>query len=189
MIKKFEEYISEGFWKDSIKRAKDNTERLEDRLDSNVYDLKEVDLDDRLGFYVADNLLRIGDNTEFTYADFVCSPEEKQINRLGWRVPTLEDFRDMERCKLDASCSDAKCEGGKGYYHIFVLKGNKEQVKYTSDNDLLMFMSCSESITNNSNIHIYYIKRQYIKYYTAYTSTKMEDIHEKLSIMLIKDKK
>ena len=30
MIKKFEEYISEGFWKDSIKRAKDNIPRTED---------------------------------------------------------------------------------------------------------------------------------------------------------------
>ena len=30
MIKKFEEYISEGFWKDSIKRTKSNKKRLED---------------------------------------------------------------------------------------------------------------------------------------------------------------
>ena len=29
MIKKFEEYISEGFWKDGIKRAKSNTKRIE----------------------------------------------------------------------------------------------------------------------------------------------------------------
>ena len=36
MIKNFEDWINEGFWKDSINRAKTNTERLEDRLNTNI---------------------------------------------------------------------------------------------------------------------------------------------------------
>lgn len=37
MVKKFEEFISEGFWKDGIKRAKSNTKRLEDKSEFDRY--------------------------------------------------------------------------------------------------------------------------------------------------------
>lgn len=48
MIKKFEEYISEDFWKTGIQRAKSNNKRMENKFPESFY--KEKDLHEVIGF-------------------------------------------------------------------------------------------------------------------------------------------
>ena len=103
MIKKFEEYISEGFWKDGIKRAKDNIERIEDKLDSNIYDLNGIDMSPDIPFLVADDDLELDGCRRWLYDEIF--PYENQFKKLGWRIPTVDEmlkyFLDEDGKKLN----------------------------------------------------------------------------------------
>lgn len=96
MIKKFEDWISEGFWKDGIKRAKENKIRTGERLsDSNLYELKEVDLG--LSFNVADRFFCYDKSLIHKYRNI--KSIEKYIKSSGWRLPTKEDIKELMSCK------------------------------------------------------------------------------------------
>ena len=106
MIKKFNDFINEGFWKDSIKRAKRDVLRLEDIDNTNLNELKTSN------FYLFDDTL-------FADDDLILKNEKKtnlfnreQIQRLlkiakqdGWRLPTYDEICNNlldENGKLDS---------------------------------------------------------------------------------------
>ena len=81
--------INEGFWKDGIKRAKSGEERLEDKLVSNIHQLKPIDMGFR--FLVADDVLSIDD---IEYFDEDRLQEYKNfIHENGWRLMTVQEAR------------------------------------------------------------------------------------------------
>lgn len=94
MIKCFEEFIktNESFWKSGIQRSKTDVTRMEDRIESNLYDLRPVDLDSNFPFYVADDILTINGDDFICYGDFCDSKEQKEVEQQGWRLITPDEL-------------------------------------------------------------------------------------------------
>lgn len=90
MIKKFEEFINEGFWKDGIRRAKNNTERLGDKLMTNIKNLNTVDLGVD-GILFADQDLEIDGEDKFDWESV--KKYIPLIEKEGWRIPTLQEIQ------------------------------------------------------------------------------------------------
>ena len=101
MIKKFEEYISEGFWKDGIRRAKTGEERLGEMLESNINELKPVDLLPSLNFCVADDLLFVEDKFQMDADEWKNPKILKLIKKYGWRIMNEGDLLSLENFKSE----------------------------------------------------------------------------------------
>ena len=82
-----EKKLNEGLWSKGIERSKTGEERLGDVIDSNVKELKPVDLG--FDFLFADQNLIIEGNDRFTYADL--KPYLEYIHKHGWRLMTKDE--------------------------------------------------------------------------------------------------
>lgn len=96
IVKNYRDFVGEGLWKQTVNRAKENEIRLGDRLNTNVYDIEPVDFG--LPFYVADRLLEVENNTQLSYAEVEVTDEAKHIRKLGWRVPTMDELKELFKC-------------------------------------------------------------------------------------------
>lgn len=98
--------INEGFWKDGIKRAKTGEIRKEDKMISNIDELKEIDLGDFCPFYISDQNLSIDDMLNISFDKY--KQYKKQIEKTGWRMPTQEEWKDkvMLHCRLQIDLPD-----------------------------------------------------------------------------------
>lgn len=81
--------VNEGMWKSGLDRARNNTERLEDKLVSNIKSLKEVDLG--LSFNFADDDLVVDGFVRFGYEKMM--ELIPFIEKHGWRIPNIEEMR------------------------------------------------------------------------------------------------
>ena len=86
-IPTFEQFINEGLWASGMKRAENGEERLGDMIDSNIKELKPVDLG--FDFLFADQNLIIEGNDRFTYNDL--KPYLEYIHKHGWRLMTKDE--------------------------------------------------------------------------------------------------
>ena len=85
--------INEGLWKSGIERSKTGTERLEDKPNTNIEELKEIDLYDDLPFVFADNDIKVNGESKMDGDVFwLC---KKEIEKSGWRVPTINDLEKL----------------------------------------------------------------------------------------------
>ena len=178
-----EDQINEGFWKDSIKRAKDNTERIEDRINSNVYDLKPLDFG--LPFLVASNLLSIDDDRQIVFGDYIEGNERKKIEKLGWRLPKMSELKRLLKKTKQTYREDIP---GRIVYRIH---NDKAAIVFAlSDNEQYAFRLFTEDTNpNNHKADVIYLspsvhsgnelrygEEQIIKFLSAY-------------VLLVKDKK
>ena len=86
----FKNELNEGLWSKGINRSKTGEERLEDKLNSNIKNLKEIDLG--LPFLIADDDLTIQHIDEFTHSDM--ERYKEFVESHGWRFPTCEELQD-----------------------------------------------------------------------------------------------
>ena len=121
-MKKLSE-INEGFWKDGIKRAKNNIVRQEDKIDSNVYDLKEIDLG--FPFLVANEPLTIEGKDDICYSDFAISDEKKKIEKLGWRIPRPKE---LEKILFSGEISTEIMQDGMFFAYSLELENNNDKI-------------------------------------------------------------
>ena len=89
MIKKFEEYISEGLWKSGVDRAKNNIDRLEESYVTNVKELNEIDQGSDVPFYIADRDTIIDDECEWLSDNL--DEYEHYLQKFGWRLPYRDE--------------------------------------------------------------------------------------------------
>lgn len=101
MIKKFDEYIKEGMWKSGIERAKSGEERLGELLESNINELKPIDLLPSLNFCVASDLLFIEDKFQMDADDWKTPKVSKLIKKFGWRIMNEGDLLSLENFKSE----------------------------------------------------------------------------------------
>lgn len=108
IVKKFKEFINEGFLSKTLNRAKTGVERKEDQLPpNNLKDLKEVDLHPSLPFVFADEDLEFNGSNKLT-GDDVYTYIDK-IEESGWRLPSRDDMQEL--CKVMDS-NDVHVIGG-----------------------------------------------------------------------------
>ena len=87
MIKKFNDFVNEGFWKDGIKRAKNNSTRIDERIISNINEMHSVDLG--LKFEIADVDLEVDEEDHINWPTLY--KIYNQILEMGWRLPTDDE--------------------------------------------------------------------------------------------------
>ena len=103
MIKKFEEYISEGFWKDSIRRAAQNSLRIEDVFsNTNVDSLEQGSFTLRSsqgwhkGFFAENDIYYpSGEKKERLFTEKDMKRIVDYVKKDKWRLPTYDDIKDM----------------------------------------------------------------------------------------------
>ena len=97
MVKTFEEYINEGLWKSGIERSRTGIVRKEDELDipNNVKDLNEIDFCPELPFVFADKDLELNGEKKIPAGNF--GEIEEKINKMGWRLPTIDEILEMDK--------------------------------------------------------------------------------------------
>lgn len=110
MILKFDEFINESLWKKGIERSKTGDVRLESKVNSNIDELKPVDLGSDFPFVFADVDLIIDDKDRFNsnqYEDY-----KSGLNLQGWRVPTSTDIKHVMKGfeKLDYQTQEIHVE-------------------------------------------------------------------------------
>ena len=71
MVKKFEEYINEGLWSAGMKRVEDGEERKENKIHSNINELKPINIHDKLDYKFADDILVYDNKEVFTEKEFL----------------------------------------------------------------------------------------------------------------------
>lgn len=144
MIKKFKEYISEGFWKSGISRAKENIDRLEDHIDSNIKTLKPIDLGYDIPILFSDNDLWIGKKSEWLYKEFV--EYLPYIEKHGWRLPTKNEINDYLLYK-DGTCLDKQKYTIDRYYRgircnvVIMSKDNGETIDFNYEGSGQVYMN------------------------------------------------
>ncbi|MCM1217055.1 MAG: hypothetical protein NC548_21365 [Lachnospiraceae bacterium] len=95
MVKKFNDFINEGFLSKTINRAKSGGARIEDKLPpNNLKDLKPIDIG--LPFLIADDVLWINKTKFFSLNDETYSLIDK-IEKTGWRLPTVDDVKLLQK--------------------------------------------------------------------------------------------
>lgn len=126
MIKKFQEYISEGFWKPAIQRVSSGEKREEDKIRTNIKDMSPIDIGMR--FQIADIDLEVGEEDHFTWSEVFKMYD--QILETGWRLPTYEEMeRILKKFYLSA---ERNKDNGDEKDIIFISKHNqpiKREVK------------------------------------------------------------
>ena len=116
-----DETINEGFWKDGIKRAKDNKERLED-IRTNINKLGTVDINVDVLF--ADDDLMIDGEYKFDYETF--EREYPHIYSKGWRLPTeYEMSKWFNKVPHQFNTSKYECIGYTEDKSHFIIKSHK----------------------------------------------------------------
>lgn len=88
MIKKFQEYISEGLWKPAIQRTKSGEKRIGDRMNSNISNMVAIDVGMKIE--IADIDLEIEGEEQFTWGHLY--EVYDQVLKLGWRLPTKSEI-------------------------------------------------------------------------------------------------
>lgn len=83
--------INEGFLSKTINRSKTGEARIEDRIDSNISDLKEVDFG--LSFVFADKDLLIDGKCIIKY-DIIKEHLNGVFKSTGWRLPNMDELTD-----------------------------------------------------------------------------------------------
>lgn len=174
--------INEGFWKDSIKRAKDNTERIEDHIpDSNVYDLKEVDLG--LPFYVADKTLTLNGSAEIRFKEFEYDGDGEKINKLGWRIPTENELRLI----LNEGTITRKVVN---IYHYYILEKDGKEIVMGPHHGLDTFgLWCEFNKKEIALIAPMFFLEYNQKYNKINIVNSTDVVTRKHEILLVKDKK
>ena len=105
MVLKFEDYIKEGLWSKGVDRSKTGEERSENKITSNIDQLKPVDLHDKLKLKFADDILIYGGKELFTEKEMLGIQDgllEEYNNRPGfnyWYIPHESDIKDMLKIK------------------------------------------------------------------------------------------
>ena len=92
MLKKFEEFVNERLFNSTVKRAGGNEDRLEDKMDWNLYDMEIVDIGLPYVFAERDFVID-GDTCCFTVEEI--KELEPHFQRLGWRMMTENDIRNV----------------------------------------------------------------------------------------------
>lgn len=85
MVKKFNEFINEGFLSKTVNRAKSGEERIEEKVNSNLSELEEIDMGVAI---FADKDVIINDKDKFTRSEM-----ESYIpffEKNGWKVLTID---------------------------------------------------------------------------------------------------
>ena len=90
--------LTEGLWSAGMKRAENDEERIGDRINTNIKDLKEVDI--LHPFYIfADQDLEIEGQDMFTYEEWVAWKDKLKLD--GWIVPEYDVWsneKNLEWC-------------------------------------------------------------------------------------------
>ena len=134
MVKKFNEFIEEGFLSKTINRSKTGEIRLEKKLPSNnINQFKEIDLD--LPIVFADKDLVINGKDKFTWEEV--EDYKEGIHYLGWRLPTWDEVKKYFLKKKSASSYELQDDFNikKEYdeykgdiLHIYKLKNQSNQL-------------------------------------------------------------
>lgn len=176
--------INERFWKQNIDRSKENIIRLGDRLNTNVYDIEPVDFG--LPFYVADRLLEIENETQIQYIQIEVTDEAKHIRKLGWRVPTMDELKELFKC-VHVSYTYI---GHNSYFKLY--KNDKESNIFIENLDGVENRKTFREIwTSNHNkslvkCHTVFIEEPMI---ASQIITNEKEKYLKSAFLLIKDKK
>ena len=137
MIKKFEEYISEGFWKDGIKRAKSDDVRIEDKFnEDDVRMFKDVRIA-RFNQWLNEHP-EFDEFTQNLFNDLLDFYEEhitKYIEKFGYKgVLFIWNNRieeDHESLNLPTFDKTYKIKGSKKYKIHVTYSGDKKSYKVT----------------------------------------------------------
>lgn len=92
MIKKFEDFVNEGLWKSGIERSKSGEERLEDKVNSNIKDLKPVDIGQN--FLISDKPLELNGSNMIDARDFIENYQD-YFKKHDWRMLTSDDIDEI----------------------------------------------------------------------------------------------
>ena len=178
IVKKFNEFIEEGFMTRSLNRKKSNDERLGDQLPSNLKSFKEINLN--LPFVFADVDLEINGKDTFTFNEF----DENYKNyflKHGWRLPTYNElknsFKDFKFISRLDSVSASSPETGESL--VINLTIGEKLTFY-----MLGYSESSEHIKNRQMCPVWIFDNT--TEFNDFGSTRVE--HE-VRIRLVKDKK
>lgn len=182
-----------SLWKSGINRAKSGEERIGDRINSNIYDLKMVDLDSKLPYYVADALLEIDGKNEFLYTDFLYNERKKFVEKHGWRIPNIADINCIGRTCVDVTFR--KDDDGNVFY---IFKGDRGECEYKLplmstftilSADTSFTMETPDGVGVNPRILTYNILRNVERKRTTHQYTSSSSINNtKVVVLLTKDK-
>lgn len=129
MLKNFEEYINESLWKSGINRSKSGEERLEDKIHSNIKELKPVIFSDSYTYAFADKDFEIEGKTEFTWDEV--EELKPHFEKHGWRL--IREDEVMQTLMKNQKFSF--CVGGKDMQDQgFKNKDTNETVFFTPQN-------------------------------------------------------
>lgn len=90
-ILSFDEYVNEGLINKTLKRVRTGTERTENKIRSNIEDLKPVDLG--LPFLIADDDFELPDNEHNWFTWDAVEELKSTFRSNGWRLPTKEELK------------------------------------------------------------------------------------------------
>ena len=167
--------LEESTWGDMVRRAEGEAIREEDLRNSNVMELKPVDLG--LSVLWADQDLMMDDEMEFLIDDV------KDYHPLGWRLPTKKE--------ADELLSDAKWTSG-GHQGLYDLKyitigHNGKELKFIyRDNPHLNYFVQKDKSTGEEYWDIFTFHKEHEFYpHSAYSITRISD---ECRIRFVKDK-
>ena len=123
VIKTFSEFINESIWSDMQDRSSGEIVRKEDIRNSNVKDMKPVDLE--LSVLWADKDLEIDDENEFTIDEIADYTPD------GWRRPTREEADELLHNTKKSICQDLF---PKTFKRIFTLSKNGVDICFSCKN-------------------------------------------------------
>ena len=175
--------MNEGLWSKGVERSQTGEERLGDKVNSNIKELKEIDLG--FDFVFADKNLILNGEEELSYDDIKHYIEYIQNN--GWRLMTREDAKTAS--KLSPEHSDI----------LFSVNNNEVRARLKNTDEYLSLPLSSQytyymldKIYDDGRIFSWVLckTKHYVtgRFNSAGTS-KLVDCNEKIFVRLVKDKK
>lgn len=103
-VKKYSDFIAEGMWKSGVNRAKSGEEREENKIHSNIRELKPVNVCNELPFLFADgDFIVDGNKNTFTWHEV--ENLKPHFEKNGWRLMRNDEtstlialYKRGERC-------------------------------------------------------------------------------------------